>query len=169
MIDINKNFENKMVYPQEFIDACLSLYPDNEDVKKYINTRSFLLGNLLRKLIPNQVSDEEINEAHENNEMKDILSRIDDRFNKRKLYLQFKLLYEEQYLSKGKFISNYGLVIYSPEAELNYKIEHGLIKPDGKITKSQLISLQQNISDRLDQNAQRRRRGSDIAGRHISD
>lgn len=146
MIDCNKQFNNKMKYPEEFKEECIKTYPNNKDVKELLNKNSFLLGNLLNSLI----SDDDTLENQK---------RID-------LYEKFKELYEEQYTSKGRFISQNGLVVYSDQVLLNYMIKTGEIEKVDKITHAQLASLERNISSRLEQNAERRFFGEEEAKKY---
>ena len=145
MIDLKKSFENKMSYPEDFAKKCIEIYPDNEEIKELLRTQSFLLGSVLKKLISKDETDQE---------------KID-------LYETFEALYKEQYTSKGKIITAYGLIA-SSKSSLKQEIKKGKLIPVEKMTYAQVVSIQNNIESRINQNEERRLFGEIEAGKQYT-
>lgn len=163
---LKKSFKNKMEYPQEFIDKCLYAYPDDEEIKQLLKDKSYGLRMALNKKCPKEITTEELIEAAEKGTTDELVERGKRIKAAKELCDDFFELYEEQYLSKGRAISDNGLEYDSPSIKLNYDIRHGKIKREEPITNAQLASLQRNISYRLKQNESRRIHGADEAGQY---
>ena len=145
MIDIRKSFENKMEYPEEFVIKCNEIYPDNEEIEELLKTKSFLLGSVLKRLS----SQDETNQE------------------KMGLYETFEELYRQQYTSKGKIITVWGLKS-SKRYNKQEEIEKGKLIPVEKFTSAQIASIQHNIELRMNQNAERRLFGEIEAGKQYT-
>ena len=163
---LKESFKNKMEYPQEFIDKCLYAYPDDEEIKQLLEDKSYGLRMVLNKKCPKEITTEELIEAAEKGTTDELVERGKRIKAAKELCDDFFELYEEQYLSKGRAISDNGLEYDSPSIKLNYDIRHGKIKREEPITNAQLASLQRNISYRLKQNESRRIHGADEAGQY---
>lgn len=137
--ELNKN---KIEYPQDFIDKCFMIFPNDEVIKTLLDDKSFLLGEELQKR-----------------------SRSEQK-GAQELFLNFIDLYDEQYLSKGYFIKN-GLVEYSDGILLDYKIREGEVKVE-KINIDPVArrKFEEAVYFRLEQNETRRRKGLKIAKRN---
>jgi len=116
MIDLSKNFEGLMEYPEEFQKKCISLYPDNERIIDLLSKKSYLLYNEL--LIPEEVTDDEILEASKKKKFTEVARKNALRMAKLQLRDDFDKLYEEQYLSKGNYIDKNGIVVSDPIVKL---------------------------------------------------
>ena len=161
-----ENFKNKIEYPQEFIDKCLSVYPDDEDVKQLIEDKSFLLGRYLRQHVPALITKKELKEASENGTMEELNKRGEEIKVKRSLANDFDSLYEEQYLRKDLHISKFGIVSKDLNhiTSYNCKLRHGEVKPVRvKVDRVAERSGQEGLRLTLEQNAERRRVGEEIA------
>ena len=158
--ELNKN---KMNYPQDFIDICLKTYPDDEEVKEFLETKSFLLGNYIRKSIPAKITEEEIAAACKAGNFSEVARKNRIRIERTEIYKKFFALYEEQWLSKGRYISR-GLDRSSLEVKEEYQIRHGLLEK-GIVKEDQVASRirQDALAYRLEQNEERRRAGEEIA------
>ena len=163
---LKESFKNKMEYPQEFIDKCLCVYPDDEEIKQLLKDKSYGLRMALNKKCPKEITAEELIEAAEKGTTDELVERGKRIKAAKELCDDFFELYEEQYLSKGRAISDNGLEYDSPSIKLNYDIRHGKIKRGEPITNAQLASLERNISYRLKQNESRRIHGADEAGQY---
>ena len=121
MIDLSKNFEGLMEYPEEFQKKCLELYPDNKKIIDLLSKKSYLLYNEL--VIPEEVTDDEILEASKKKNFTEVARKNALRMAKLQLRDDFDKLYEEQYLSKGNYIDKNGIVVSNPLVKLNQMIK----------------------------------------------
>lgn len=141
-MDLSKNFDGKMEYPEDFIKKCLALYPNNEKIIDLLSRKSYLLKEELTQ---------GIEEADSNKKEKE------------DLYNEFNNLYKEQYLSKNLYINEkYGTVS-------EVLVHFGNIERENKIPLEELASLERNSRKMLQQNKSRRNIGSDVAAKYISD
>ena len=157
--------KNKMEYPKEFIDKCLSVFPEDEEIKTLLDDKSFLLGVELEKRSKQVISAEELAKASENGSTEEVVKKAIIIKGAKELFASFIELYDEQYRSKGKFIRE-GLVGYSDGVLLDYNVRHGITK----VKKIKIIDpvaqrkLDEDIRRTLEQNEARRREGERIAG-----
>ena len=159
MIDLSKNFEGLMEYPEEFQKKCISLYPDNKKIIDLLSKKSYLLYNEL--VIPDEVTDEEILEASKKNDFTEVARKSTDRMAKKQLRDDFDKLYDEQYLSKGKYIDiEYGGVIKCPYNNF------GKIK---EVKKVKIKNTPYFTEEEIRRNNYRRKLGAVEAGKFISD
>ncbi len=158
MIDLSKNFEGLMEYPEEFQKKCISLYPDNEKIIDLLSKKSYLLYNEL--VIPDEVTDEEIVEASKSNNFTEVARKNADRMAKKQLRDEFDKLYDEQYLSKGKYIDGYGIVVKNPIAST------GKVKMKSRTVKE---SPSYFSEEEIRRNNYRRKLGAEEAGKFICD
>lgn len=159
--ELNKN---KMEYPQEFVDKCLSVFPEDEEIKTLLDDKSFLLGEALQKKSKQVISTEELAKASEIGTTEEVVKKAKTIEGAKELFANFIDLYDEQYRSKGYFITA-GLVGYSDGILLDYKVRKGEIK----VKKIKIDPVAQREADEalrliLEQNAARRREGERIAG-----
>ncbi len=161
-----ENFKNKIEYPQEFIDKCLSVYPDDEDVKQLIEDKSFLLGRYLRQHVPALITKKELIEASKNGTMEELNKRGEEIKIKRGLADDFDRLYEDQYLRKDLHINRFGIVGKDSNHITSYrcKLRHGEVElAKFKIDRVAERKGQEGLRLTLEQNAERRRVGEEIA------
>lgn len=163
---IEKNNENRMVYPDEFITKCEKLYRNNKRIMTLLHNNSFLLGIEIKKRALSVISDSEITSASTTAELKRVQRKLREKKLKEELYKEWFDLYDEQYLKYGRAINSVGLVTDSSEIKLDYNIRHGVFKRGERITRAQLQDSVNNLASRLEQNAERRRIGSDRAGEY---
>ena len=127
MIDLSKNFEGLIEYPEEFQKKCISLYSDNEKIIDLLSKKSYLLYNEL--VIPDEVTDEEILEASNKNDFTEVARKNADRMAKLQLRDEFDKLYDDQYLSKGNYINKFGNVVYNnPLLKHKHEVSTGKVK-----------------------------------------
>ena len=151
-MNFERNFDNKMVYPQDFINRCFRFYPNNPDIMLYISKNSYLLGRVLKSLIPEETNGDSTN------------AKVIDRVRKQKLYDEFVSLYEQQYLSRGKYIDEEsGLVYYNPKVKKDYELKHGINSQTSNMTPNDLQKLSNNLSSGL--NSNQRKRGPGNSGK----
>ena len=159
---IRKNFNNKMEYPQDFIDKCLSVYPDNEEIKELLEDKSFLLGKFLKTNI-SLITKEELKKSTK----EELDKRRKEIQAKQDLILDFEILYENQYLRNNKCIDERcGLVYNDP----SHKFEHDCDSKSGDIKKIVLkvdpnkqLEKQEELRHQLDKNESERRQGYILA------
>lgn len=156
MIDISKNFEGLMEYPEEFQKKCLTLYPDNKEIIDLLSKKSYLLYDKLKKLVPNEITDEEIFEASKAKNFDEIAKKNTDRKEKMQLIEDFNKLYDDQYLSKGSYIDESGLVCYCSYNKI------GNVTKDGE--KVKIMSPSINETEIKERNY-RRKNGAEEAGK----
>jgi hypothetical protein len=126
-IDLSRNFNGLMEYPEKFEKKCIELYPDNEKIVDLLSKKSYLLCNEL--VIPEEVTDEEILEAANKNDFTEIAKKASDRIAKLQLRNDFDRLYDEQYLAKGEYIDEkYGNVVKSTTVKMRHDITSGKVK-----------------------------------------
>lgn len=158
--------KNKMEYPQEFIDKCLKVYPNDEVIKTLLDDKSFLLGAELEKRSKIKISSEELAESGKKGTTSELVKKADTIKAAKELLSDFIKLYDEQYRSKGNYIRN-GLDCYSDEVLLDYKIRTGKIKVEKvKIDPVYDRVCHEALVRRLEQNEDRRREGARIAGEY---
>ena len=151
-MNFERNFDNKMVYPQDFINRCFRFYPNNPDIMRHISNNSYLLGRVLKSLIPEETNGDSTN------------AKVIDRVRKQKLYDEFVSLYEQQYLSRGKYIDEEnGLVYYNPKVKKDYELKHGKNTIAGNAASNELQKLSDNLSSGL--NGNQRKRGLGNSGK----
>ena len=160
--ELNKN---KMKYPQKFIDKCLSIYPNDKEIKTLLDDNSFLLGFELKKRSERVISSDEVLKAKEKGTIDKLKKRADIINNTKELYLEFVNLYEKQYLSKGLFIHN-GLVCSGPKVTIDYKIRHGFIEKAFDIDPIVQQKIDEGTRRVLEENETRRIKGQRIAGEY---
>ena len=166
MIDLSKNFEGLMEYPEEFQKKCIELYPNNKEIIDLLSKKSYMLYKKLKELIPSEVTDEEIIEASKKNNFCEVARKYSDRMAKIELCRNFEKLYEEQYLSKGNYIDKMGLVVSDSTLQLRNNVATGKIK----IKKDKLKGLPPHFSEKeIKRRNQRRKFGSEEAGKFICD
>lgn len=159
--ELNKN---KMEYPKEFIDKCLSIFPEDEEIKTLLDDKSYSLGEELQKRLKQMISAEELSKATEEGTMDELVKRVNTIKGTKELFARFIDLYDEQYRSKGKFIRN-GLVGYSPQVLLDYKVRKGEIKVhEVKIDPNEEMKRNAELIKILKQNEARRIEGERKAG-----
>lgn len=159
--ELNKN---KINYPQDFIDKCLIIFPDDEVIKTLLDDKSFLLGEELKNRSKQVITTEELAKANENGSTEELVRKAKTIEGAKELFESFIDLYDEQYRSKGKFIDA-GLVGFSESVLLDYKVRKGEIK----VKKLEIDPVAQRESYEslrlmLEQNAARRLEGERIAG-----
>ncbi len=159
--ELNKN---KIDYPQDFIDKCFMIFPNDEVIKTLLDDKSFLLGEELQKRSKQVINEQELREASENSNMEEVVKKAKTVEGAKELFESFIDLYDEQYRSKGKFIDA-GLVGFSESVLLDYKVRKGEIK----VKKLEIDPVAQRESYEslrlmLEQNAARRLEGERIAG-----
>lgn len=159
--ELNKN---KIKYPQDFIDKCLIIFPDDEVIKTLLDDKSFLLGEELKNRSKQVITTEELAKANENGSTEELVRKAKTIEGAKELFESFIDLYDEQYRSKGKFIDA-GLVGFSESVLLDYKVRKGEIK----VKKLEIDPVAQRESYEslrlmLEQNAARRLEGERIAG-----
>lgn len=140
-------YKNKMEYPQEFIDKCLKLYPDNEEVKELLDMKSFLLGSYIKNSIPAAITYEDIVEANKKCDFTEVARKNKERMDKSELLSKFLELYDEQYHSKGKCIKN-GKVYFSLLREYKAPIKCEILPPEKGPSKRLIAALDYNESCR---------------------
>ena len=155
-IDLSKNFEGLMEYPEEFQKKCLELYPDNKKIIDLLSKKSFLLYNEL--VIPDAVTDEEILNAANKNDFTTIVEKSTERIAKLQLRSDFYKLYDNQYLSEGKYVDKTGIVVSTSIGNAgNMKEEKCKVKDFSSHFSETEIRIRN----------QRRKNGSEEAGKFI--
>lgn len=158
--------KNKMNYPENFIDKCLSVFPEDEEIITLLDDKSFLLGEELEKRSKQVISTEELAKASENGNIEEVAKKAKTIEGAKELFANFIDLYDEQYRSKGKFI-NAGLVGFSESVLLDYKVRKGEIKVEElEIDPVAQRRSYESLRLMLEQNAERRREGERLAEKY---
>ena len=105
--------KNLMEYPEEFKDKCLSVYEDDEEMKELLEEGSVLVLRKIRMEIEKGITSSDIVEAYETDKMDEIVQRAYMIEKNKELKEDIMKLYNEQYISKGKYIRN-GQVFINP-------------------------------------------------------
>ena len=166
-----EKYKGLMEYPQEFIDKCLLVYPNDELVKELLEERSLALLAVLDERRSQIISTEEIVEASKNGEMDDIVERAKKVEEAKELYNDFRVLYDEQYHSKGNYIKD-GKVHYSETVFNSYVTRHSLLRKFSKPVLNEKLPEKKPskmLKAALDYNESRYAAGIVAAGNHISD
>ncbi len=162
--ELNKN---KIDYPQDFIDKCLIIFPNDEVIKTLLDDKSFLLGEELQKRSKQVISEQELREASENSNMEEVVKKAKTVEGAKELLANFIDLYDKQYLSKGYLIKD-GLVVYSESILFDNKIKNGEIKAEAiQIDPVARREMEEAVYFRLKQNEIRRRKGLKLAKKNL--
>ncbi len=169
--DQKELYKNKMEYPQEFIDRCLKVFPDNEIVKELLETKSFLLGSYIKNSIPAAITYEDIVEANKKCDFTEVARKNKERMDKSELFNKFMKLYDEQYSSNGWYIKD-GKVHYNENVFNSYVTRHSLLRNFSKPVLAEKVpeyKPSKSLVAALDYNDACRAAGLTAAENHISD
>ena len=101
-----EKYKNLIEYPQKFIDKCLSIYKEDEEIKELLEEKSFLINAVINSIVNKQITSSEIVEAYRNDNIDEIVQMAYKIELCKDLQKDFMKLYDEQYRSKGKYIKD---------------------------------------------------------------
>ena len=101
-----ENYKGLIEYPEEFIDKCLTIYLDDEEMAELLKEKSFLVITKIQREINKEITSSDIVEANEYDNIDEIVQRAYKIEINKDLKNDFIKLYDKQYRSKGLFIEN---------------------------------------------------------------
>lgn len=160
-----KIYKDLMEYPETFIDKCLSVFPEDEEMVELLEEKSFLVISKIQREINKEITSSDIVDANEHYNMDEIIQRAYMIEKNKDLKNDFNKLYEQQYTSKGKYIKN-GIVL---NKITRFKFcEYRPPVSAEVISDSKMAGLEKSIQKHLDYNESRRTAGRIAAENHIA-
>ena len=107
-----ENYKGLIEYSEEFIDKCLNVYLDDEEMVELLKEKSFLVITKIQREINKEITSSDIIEAYEYDNIDEIVQTAYKIEINKDLQNDFIKLYDKQYRSKGKYIKD-GRVVSS--------------------------------------------------------
>ena len=101
-----EKYKGLIEYPEEFIDKCLTVYLDDEEMAELLKEKSFLVITKIQREINKEITSSDIVEACEYDNIDEIVQRAYKIEINKELQNDFIKLYDQQYTSKGKYIKD---------------------------------------------------------------
>ena len=160
-----KIYKDLIEYPETFIDKCLSVFPEDEEMIELLEEKSFLVILKIQREINKEITSSDIVDANEHYNMDEIIQRAYMIEKNKDLKNDFNKLYEQQYTSKGKYIRN-GKVL-NAFTRLKFCEYRPPVSAE-VISDSKMADLEKSIQKHLDYNESRRAAGRIAAENHIA-
>ena len=68
-------YKDLMEYPETFIDKCLSVFPEDEEMVELLEEKSFLVISKIQREINKEITSSDIVDANEHYNMDEIIQR----------------------------------------------------------------------------------------------
>ena len=113
-----ENYKGLIEYPEEFIDKCLTVYLDDEEMAELLKEKSFLVITKIQREINKEITSSDIVEAYEYDNIDEIVQRAHKTEINKDLQNDFIKLYDKQYRSKGKYIKDGKVYSKAPKLKM---------------------------------------------------
>ena len=138
-----ENYKGLIEYPEDFIDKCLTIYLDDEEMVELLKEKSFLVITKIQREINKEITSSDIVEAYEYDNIDEIVQRAYKIEINKELQNDFIKLYDKQYRSKGKYIKD-GRVVSSLGKNYFMKPVSAKPAPDYKMSSRCEAALEYN-------------------------